>query len=109
MRRVEIARALLHRPRFLVLDEPTVGLDINSRADILRYVRQLIALDGISVLWATHLIDEVGDNDHLIVLHQGHVLANGPLPRVLANCGATNVRDAFARLTGSEHLMGEPE
>jgi ABC-2 type transport system ATP-binding protein len=109
MRRVEIARALLHRPRLLVLDEPTVGLDINSRADILRYVRQLIAQDGISVLWATHLIDEVGDNDHLIVLHQGHVLANGPLPRVLANCGAPNVRDAFARLTGSEHLMGEPE
>jgi len=109
MRRVEIARALLHRPRLLVLDEPTVGLDINSRADILRYVRQLIAEDGISVLWATHLIDEVGDNDHLIVLHQGHVLANDPLPRVLVNCGATNVRDAFARLTGSEHLMGEPE
>jgi ABC-2 type transport system ATP-binding protein len=109
MRRVEIARALLHRPRLLVLDEPTVGLDINSRADILRHVRQLIAEDGISVLWATHLIDEVGDNDHLIVLHQGHVLANGPLSRVLANCGATNVRDAFARLTGSEHLMGEPE
>jgi ABC-2 type transport system ATP-binding protein len=109
MRRVEIARALLHHPRLLVLDEPTVGLDINSRADILRYVRQLIAEDGISVLWATHLIDEVGDNDHLIVLHQGQVLADGPLSRVLANCGAANVHDAFVRLTGSEHLVGEPE
>src|SRR6476646_10380012 len=97
MRRVEIARALLHRPRLLVLDEPTVGLDINSRADILRYVRQLIAVDGISVLWATHLIDEVGDNDHLIVLHQGHVLADAPLSRVLADCRTTNVRGAFAR------------
>jgi len=109
MRRVEIARALLHRPRLLVLDEPTVGLDINSRADILRYVRQLIVEDGISVLWATHLIDEVDDNDHLIVLHQGHVMADGPLPRILADCGATNVRDAFARLTRSDHLMGEAE
>jgi ABC-2 type transport system ATP-binding protein len=109
MRRVEIARALLHRPHLLVLDEPTVGLDIKSRADILRYVRQLIAEDGISVLWATHLIDEVGDNDHLIVLHHGRVLADGSLSRVLANCGATNVHDAFARLTGSERLMGETE
>jgi ABC-2 type transport system ATP-binding protein len=109
MRRVEIARALLHRPRLLVLDEPTVGLDINSRAGILRHVRQLIAEDGISVLWATHLIDEVDDNDHLIVLHQGHVMADGPLSRVLAGCGATNVRDAFVRLTRSEHLMGETE
>jgi len=109
MRRVEIARALLHRPRLLVLDEPTVGLDINSRADILRYVRQLIAADGIAVLWATHLIDEVADNDHLIVLHQGQVLSDGPLSRVVDDCGATNVRDAFARLTRSEHLSGDTE
>src|SRR5215813_14430248 len=109
MRRVEIARALLHRPRLLVLDEPTVGLDIKSRADILRYVRQLIATDGIAVLWATHLIDEVADNDHLIVLHQGQVLSDGPLSRVVDDCGATNVRDAFARLTRSEHLSGDTE
>ncbi len=59
MRRVEIARALLHRPRLLVLDEPTVGLDIKSRADILCYVRRLVVEDGVSVLWATHLIDDV--------------------------------------------------
>ncbi len=109
MRRIEIARALLHRPRLLVLDEPTVGLDVNSRADILTYVRRLIAEDGVSVLWAAHLIDEVGENDHLIVLHQGHVLADSPLPRVLADCGATSVLDAFARLTRSEHLMGKAE
>jgi ABC-2 type transport system ATP-binding protein len=62
MRRVEIARALLHRPRLLVLDEPTVGLDIKSRADILGYVRRLVVEDG-SVLWATHLIDEVSNDD----------------------------------------------
>ena len=59
MRRVEIARALLHRPRLLLLDEPTVGLDIKSRADILGHVRQLVAEEGVGVLWATHLIDEV--------------------------------------------------
>src|SRR5262249_28868351 len=75
MRRVEIARALLHRPRLLVLDEPTVGLDIKSRADILGYVRRLVVEDGASVLWATHLIDEVSNDDDVIVLHQGRVLA----------------------------------
>src|SRR6266568_2305660 len=50
MRRVEIARALLHRPRLLILDEPTVGLDIKARAAILQHVRQLVA-EGVSVLW----------------------------------------------------------
>ncbi|MFY0022618.1 ATP-binding cassette domain-containing protein, partial [Acinetobacter baumannii] len=74
MRRVEIARALLHHPRLLLLDEPTVGLDIKSRADILGHVRRLLQ-SGIGVLWATHLIDEVGDNDDVVVLHGGRVLA----------------------------------
>jgi ABC-2 type transport system ATP-binding protein len=100
MRRVEIARALLHRPRLLVLDEPTVGLDIKSRADILSHVRRLIAEEGIGVLWATHLIDEVAENDQTVVLHQGRVLANGLTSKVVAGCSAKNVREAFVRLTG---------
>ena len=58
MRRIEIARALLHQPRLLLLDEPTVGLDIKARADILDHVRKLSATEGLGVLWATHLIDE---------------------------------------------------
>ena len=100
MRRVEIARALLHRPRLLVLDEPTVGLDIKSRADILRHVRQLIAEEGIGVLWATHLIDEVDESDQIVVLHQGRVLADGVAAQVVADNGAADVREAFTRLTG---------
>jgi len=63
MRRVEIARALLHRPKLLLLDEPTVGLDIKSRADILGHVRRLLTAENIGVLWATHLIDEAGADD----------------------------------------------
>jgi ABC-2 type transport system ATP-binding protein len=100
MRRVEIARALLHRPRLLVLDEPTVGLDIKSRADILSHVRQLIAEEGIGVLWATHLIDEVAESDQIVVLHQGRVLADGVAAQVVADAGARTVREAFTRLTG---------
>jgi ABC-2 type transport system ATP-binding protein len=98
MRRVEIARALLHQPRLLVLDEPTVGLDVKSRADILAYVRQLVAQDGLSVLWATHLIDEVAESDDVVVLHHGQVLAHGPVARVIADADARDIGDAFARL-----------
>jgi ABC-2 type transport system ATP-binding protein len=99
MRRVEIARALLHRPRLLVLDEPTVGLDIKSRSDILGQVRRLVIAEGVSVLWATHLIDEVSEDDDVVVLHEGRVLAHGPVARVVNDTGAQDIRAAFTRLT----------
>jgi ABC-2 type transport system ATP-binding protein len=100
MRRLEIARALLHRPRLLLLDEATVGLDVKARADILRHVRQLVTEQGIGVLWATHLFDEIGPNDNLVILHQGRVLARGELARVLEEAEAKDVNSAFMRLTG---------
>jgi ABC-2 type transport system ATP-binding protein len=99
MRRVEIARALLHRPKLLLLDEPTVGLDIKSRADILGHVRQLLTAENIGVLWATHLIDEVGDDDHVVVLHQGRVLAKDTVKNVVAEQAALNMASAFTKLT----------
>jgi ABC-2 type transport system ATP-binding protein len=102
MRRVEIARALLHHPRLLLLDEPTVGLDIKARADILQHVRRLVADQRVSVLWATHLIDEIEPQDELVVLHQGRLLARGRSSQVVADCGARDVGGAFARLTGIE-------
>jgi ABC-2 type transport system ATP-binding protein len=99
MRRIEIARALLHRPRLLLLDEPTVGLDIKARADILDHVRRLSAVEGIGVLWATHLIDEAGTGDDVVVLHKGKVLAHGALGDVVGRSSGADLRDAFNRLT----------
>src|SRR6516225_8554801 len=76
-RRIEIARALLHRPPLLLLDEPTVGLDISSRQFLLDHVRHLCREEGLAALWATHLIDEVDADGKVIVLHRGRVLAQG--------------------------------
>jgi ABC-2 type transport system ATP-binding protein len=101
MRRLEIARALLHRPRLLLLDEATVGLDVEARADILSHVRQLVTEQGIGVLWATHLFDEIIPTDNLVILHQGRVLARGKVARVLEEAGAQDVNSAFMRLTGA--------
>lgn len=100
MRRVEIARALLHRPRLLLLDEATVGLDIGARQGILEHVARLCRDEGLAVLWATHLIDEVLPESQVIVLHQGRVLAAGPRDRVVAETGAHDIRAAFLALTG---------
>ena len=97
MRRLEIARALLHRPRLLLLDEATVGLDVRARADILSYVRRLVTDHGISVLWATHLFDEITLGDDLVILHHGRVLAHGPAARI-AEAGTRDLHSAFMRL-----------
>jgi ABC-2 type transport system ATP-binding protein len=100
MRRIEIARALLHEPRVLVLDEPTVGLDVASKSAIVRQVRALVRERGIAVLWATHLLDEVTPGDAVVVLHRGQVLAAGELADIVAASGAADIRSAFIALTG---------
>ena len=102
MRRVEIARALLHRPRMLLLDEPTAGLDIKARAGILQVVRGLVVDEGIGVLWATHLVDEIRDEDHVVVLHRARVLADGPSRSIVSAAGADSIGAAFTSLTGGD-------
>ncbi|WP_072376712.1 ATP-binding cassette domain-containing protein [Hyphomicrobium sp. NDB2Meth4] len=100
-RRVEIARSLLHQPSLLLLDEPTVGLDIGSRESVVNIVRSLVEKEGLSVLWATHLFDEVRPTDLVVVLHKGRVLFTGTVPEMLAKTETKTVSDAFRKLTGS--------
>jgi len=99
-RRVEIARALLHDPQLLILDEPTVGLDVPTRAAIVDHVHGLAQQDGLAVLWATHLIDEILDDDALIVLHKGKVVDRGRTADVVSRAGAKDLGEAFEKLTG---------
>ena len=108
MRRVEIARALLHRPRMLLLDEPTAGLDIKARADILKHVRGLVAREGIGVLWATHMIDEIEPGDDVVVLHEGKILDHGNASEIAARAGAAGIGPAFNALTSAARFEGEP-
>ena len=96
-RRVEIGRALIHQPSFVLLDEPTVGLDVASRQSLLTHVRALCRDTGLGVLWATHLLDEVMDSDHLIVLVKGEVRAQGPAAEI---CAGKTLPAAFAHLVG---------
>ena len=97
-RRTEIARALLHDPAVLLLDEPTVGLDAAARRDITDHVHGL-ASDGTTVLWATHLADEVAPDDRLVVLHQAKVLADGYAKEI---SGLKPLQQAFLDLTGTD-------
>lgn len=96
-RRAEIARALMHRPELLLLDEAGAGLDARARQDVLGLVRRLITEEGVSALWATHVFDEIAADDPVVVLHRGRVLARGTA-RALA--GGGDLTTAFLAMTG---------
>lgn len=98
-RRVEIARALLHQPSVLLLDEPTTGLDPRARKALNQHVRQLCADKQLSVLWATHLIDEIQPQDRVILLHQGQLLSSGTGHDLCELSGQQHLANAFEHLT----------
>ncbi|MBO6809447.1 ABC transporter ATP-binding protein [Marinobacter adhaerens] len=100
-RRVEIARALLHEPSLLLLDEPTVGLDVASRKALNEHVRTLCEEDGLTVLWATHLIEEVRADDRVLILHQGQLLADGNGQAICDAEGTRDLAETFHALTGA--------
>ena len=101
-RRVEIARGLMHHPRLLLLDEPTVGLDIASRRELVEHAHRLCADEGVAVLWATHLIDEVHPGDRVIVLHRGRLLANERAEMLPSRLGVDSLDAAFDQLVNED-------
>jgi len=99
--RMEIARALIHEPKILLLDEPTVGLDVTTRRAITDHVHAL-ARGGMCVLWATHLVDEIEPDDHVVLLHKGRVVADGAASVVGGNGG---LRDIFEKLPRDDDAL----
>ena len=98
-RRAEIARSLIHDPKVLLLDEATVGLDPETRKSITDDMHKIAQTEGKTILWATHLCDEVGDDDQLVILHNGQILRNGQTHEI-ANGGS--LLDVFLSLTGRD-------
>lgn len=103
-RRVEIARALIHQPKVLLLDEATVGLDIDSRKMITEYVGSLSQQLGICVLWATHLIDEIAADDQLIIIDEGKIQAQGISGELCKKHNVADVYQLYRSLTASAEI-----
>jgi len=98
-RRVEILRALINNPKLLLLDEATVGLDVESRFDILKYIRKLVKEKGISVLWITHLFDELEKSDSLAVIKNGAIIENSTVDDVLEKHKCETIDEMFHYVT----------
>ena len=98
-RRVELARSLMHQPKLLLLDEPTVGLDPQSRRDLLEYILKLKDERNMTILWATHLVDEAEKSDTVIILNKGKIIKNDTPDNIINQENVSNLHDAFVSLT----------
>ncbi|MFW3614230.1 ABC transporter ATP-binding protein [Billgrantia antri] len=106
-RRLEIARALLHEPALLVLDEASVGLDTTSRQALNEHVRALCRERGMTVLWTTHLLDEIAPDDNVVMLCAGSVAASGRADALCRRTESRTLQDAFRRLTTLQDIPAE--
>ena len=103
MRRLEIARGLLHTPRILFLDEPTLGLDPQSRNQLWTHVRQLNKDEGVTVFLTTHYMDEAERvAGRIAVIDHGRIVALGSSAELKAQTGTSSLEEAFLALTGTE-------
>ncbi|MDP2932701.1 MAG: ATP-binding cassette domain-containing protein [bacterium] len=102
-RRLEIARGLLHHPRIFFLDEPTLGLDPQTRNRIWDYVRELNRSEGITVFFTTHYMEEAERAaQQIAIIDHGKIVAAGTSEQLKRRTGTDSLEDAFLKLTGTQ-------
>ncbi len=102
-RRLEIARGLLHTPAILFLDEPTTGLDPQTRNYIWQYIKRLNEERGLTVFFTTHYMEEAEHTaQQVAIIDHGKIVANDTVEAVKAKAGASTLEQAFIKLTGHE-------
>jgi ABC-2 type transport system ATP-binding protein len=100
-RRLEIARGLLHEPKILFLDEPTLGLDPQTRNHIWEYIKKLNKDTGMTIFFTTHYMEEAARMaTHVAIVDHGNIIAKGTPEELIKQSGETNLEDAFLKLTG---------
>jgi ABC-2 type transport system ATP-binding protein len=106
-RRLEIARGLLHHPKVLFLDEPTIGLDPQTRSHIWNYIKDLNQSEKVTIFFTTHHMEEVERYaEKIAIIDSGKIIAQGTASEIKEKAGGTeSVEDAFIKLTG--HQMRE--
>lgn len=101
-RRLEIARGFLHTPKILFLDEPTLGLDPQSRNQLWTHVRNLNQTEGVTVFLTTHYMDEAERvAERIAIIDHGHIVAQGTPTELKEQTGSDSLEQAFLALTGA--------
>src|SRR3989344_3676126 len=101
-RRLEIARGLLHNPKVLFLDEPTIGLDPQTRNHIWTYINNLNQKENVTIFFTTHHMEEVERMAKMVaIIDHGKILITGTIEEIIKKAGTKNLEDAFISLTGS--------
>jgi ABC-2 type transport system ATP-binding protein len=101
-RRLEIARGLLHHPKILFLDEPTLGLDTQTRNLLWDYVKRLSDSEGMTIFFTTHYLDEAeAVADRIAIIDHGKIIATGTAKELTKKTGTKSLEDAYLELTGS--------
>jgi ABC-2 type transport system ATP-binding protein len=102
-RRLEIARGLLHHPKVLFLDEPTIGLDPQTRNHLWNYIKELNKKENVTVFLTTHHMEEVERMaTRLAIIDHGKIIATGSIDDIKKQADAPSLEDAFIKLTGKE-------
>lgn len=102
-RRLEIARGLLHHPKILFLDEPTLGLDTQTRNLLWDYVQKLRDSEGMTIFFTTHYLDEAEEvADRIAIIDHGEIIAEGTSKELAKQTGTKTLEDAYLQLTGKE-------
>ncbi|MBI4034567.1 ATP-binding cassette domain-containing protein [Candidatus Saccharibacteria bacterium] len=100
-RRLEIARGLLHHPKVLFLDEPTLGLDTQTRNLLWDYVRKLARHEGMTIFFTTHYLDEAEEvADRIAIIDHGKITATGTVKQLTAKTRTKSLEAAYLKLTG---------
>ena len=102
-RRINLIAGLLHEPQLLILDEPTVGVDIQSKTAIIDYLKRLNSEKGMTIFYTSHHLDEAEDFcTHIAIIDEGKLITEGKTKELIASNDCSTIEEVYLKITGKK-------